>query len=141
MTSSSTLLTALAEHDQRMCCAYDLYTEQFIYRNAAFNSFFAALGNDITLKGLFASVHPDDQGYLAACYRLMEPGVLTGNIDFRFYLPVDKEFSLRLSMFFNDVPDERHIFTAYLEDISAFKAHSDKLNEFANKKNAVLNIL
>ena len=55
-------------------------------------------------------------------------------------LPGAKEYWLRLDVFF-DKEDSDRIVTGYLEDISAAKAHSNKLNEYSNKKNAVLGIL
>lgn len=44
-------------------------------------------------------------------------------------------------MFLGDGQSNKGVLSGYLEDISGYKAQINKLNEFSNKKNAVLNIL
>lgn len=109
--------------------------------NAAFEKFFQTNLAIVSIAEISAMIHPDDRAYMGENYWAMKPGVMKNNLDFRILLPNKKEHSLRLSMFFDEGQSGERVLTGYLEDISDAKAHSDKLNEFANKKNAILNIL
>ncbi|RYE19491.1 MAG: hypothetical protein EOP45_12580, partial [Sphingobacteriaceae bacterium] len=141
MNSPASLLLDLARHDERICGAYNVSTNRFIYLNAAFSSFFDATDLDFSLVQLFALVHPDDREYLKDSYGALKSGILKNNIEFRIVLPDGNEHSFRLSLLYNDRKNKNHILSGYLEDISAHKIHSAKLNELTNRKNSILNIL
>lgn len=141
MNSPASLLLDLAQHDERICGAYNVSTNRFVYLNAAFNSFFGDFGLEVSMIQLFDLVHPDDREYLRDSYGALKSGILKNNIEFRIVLPDGNEHSFRLSLLFNDQQNGNHILSGYLEDISAHKVHSAKLNELTNRKNSILNIL
>jgi len=141
MTNPASLLFTLAEFDHRMCFAYDLNGKRFIYVNPAFESFFRLIAAHASIDTFFDLVHTDDQAYLKQSYANLALGVFKSNIEFRMKLPDKKEYFLRLNLLRQIQEDNETILSGYLEDISAYKAHDDKLNEFANKKNTVLNII
>jgi len=141
MTNPTSLLFTLAEFDHRMCFAYDLNSKRFIYVNPAFESFFRVVAAQASIDTFFDLVHTDDQAYLKQSYANLKLGVFKSNIEFRMKLPDKKEYFLRLNLLRQIQEDNETILSGYVEDISAYKTHDDKLTEFANKKNAVLNII
>jgi two-component system sensor histidine kinase VicK len=127
-------------HEERPCFAFDLSSRQFIYLNPAFESFFKLTASSATIGDLLALVHPEDQKYLKQTCLAILPGKFKSRIEFRVLFE-EKTHFFSLSLFCKGEQDKAGIFTGCLEDITAFKEHNDKLNEFSNKKNAVLNIL
>lgn len=144
MVNPSSLLLTYTEHDSRLCFAFNRSSKQFIYVNAAFKNFFDIKSAHVSAGTLLKMVHPEDLDYLKDNFASLKPGTFKNNIEFRMQLLPDKQCYLRLNLFYNLQPVEQkteHILTGYLEDITADKEHIDKLNEFSNKKNSVLNIL
>jgi two-component system sensor histidine kinase VicK len=133
-------LSRLAENDVRIFFAFNLSRDRCLYVNPAFENFFQIKANEASVPALFSRVHQDDKYFLKETFAKVKPGDFHRNVDFRMLLPDAKEYWLRLSVFFDEEDGDR-IVTGYLEDISAAKAHSNKLNEYSNKKNAVLGIL
>lgn len=143
MVNPSSLLITLAENDPRLYFAFDINSKQFIYANPAFEAFFQIKYNEASAESLLAMVHPEDQGYVKENVNKLAPGGFKNNISFSMQLPEKKECFLRLNLFYNDqqLQSKEQILTGYLEDFTAAKEHEDTLNEYSNKKNAVLNIL
>ena len=137
----ASLLFALADHDPRICFSFDLSSNRFVYANPAFNSFFQIPVTAVTPELLLEMVHPDDLNYLKESYEALQPGIFKGNIEFRMQLPDKKEYTMRLGLFLSNGQNHESILSGFLEDISAYKDHNDKLNKFTNKKNSILNIL
>ncbi len=137
----TSLLFALAEHDQRICFAFDLSSNCFVYANPAFEAFFQTPFAIAAPEFLLAMVHPEDVKYLEECYTSFQPGELKNDIEFRMLLTDKKEYALRLSVLLDKGQSNKGVLSGYLEDISAYKSQIDKLNKFSNKKNSVLNIL
>ncbi len=137
----ASLLFALAEHDLRIHFAFDLSSNSFVYANPAFEAFFRVDAKAATPELLLAMVHPEDVKYLEKCYTDLRPGDFKSNIEFRVLLPDKKESALCLSLFLDNGQSNGNVLSGYLEDISGYKSQINKLHEFSNKKNAVLNIL
>jgi two-component system sensor histidine kinase VicK len=141
MTSPAILLLSLANHDQRVCFAFNITKNSFVYLNPAFDKFFQLSSLQATPKLLYSMVHPEDCNYVKSSYQSLEPGVFKENLEFRMILPDLKEYTVRLNIFLDVQENNDHIVTGYMEDITSIKAHDDKLKELSNKKNSVLNIL
>jgi two-component system sensor histidine kinase VicK len=139
-TNPASLLFALAEHDQRIFFAINLKSNSFIYVNPAFNKFFN-LTAQVSLDTILKMIHPGDIEYLKEIFAALKPGVFKSNVEFRILTSQEKERFCRLNGMIHTQESEELILSGYMEDISEYKAHSDKVNEFANKKNAILNIL
>ena len=143
MIDPSSLLR-LAEHDERFCFAFDIDSKCFIYVNPAFEAFFSLKLAQITINSLLSMVHPEDLAYLKPSFFALQPGEFKSKIEFRVNLQEEKIHSLRLSLFYDDhqhKQSQQALLIGYIEDITDYKEHNDKLNEYSNKKNAVLNIL
>ena len=110
-------------------------------QNPAFDSFFQIPVTAATPELLLEMVHPDDLDYLKESYKTLRPGSFKNNIEFRVQLADKKDYSLRLTVFLSDEKGEENILSGYMEDISDYRSHNDKLNELANRKNSILNIL
>ena len=133
-------LLKLAAHDVRIFFSFNLSQNRCLYVNAAFEDFFKIDANQASVPSLFKMVHQDDKRFLEETFAKVKPDEFYNNIDFRMTLADGNEYWLRLTVFFDQDNGDRTV-TGYLEDISAAKAHSNKLNEFSNKKNAILGIL
>ena len=137
----ASLLFILAEHDPRIFFAVDIKKNSFIYVNPAFKIFFKTGAESLSPHAIYDLVNPDDSEYLKESFTALQPDAFKDNIEFRIQLPNQQERVLRLSLLLHNKENEVCILIGYMEDISNLKAYNDKLNEFANKKNAILNIL
>ncbi len=137
MVNPALLLFKLTEQNHQMYFVFDPYLKKFTYVNPAFESFFKVTADQASIDTIFAMVHPDDQAYLTQTYAALQPDILKKDIEFRITVQ-DKEHFIRLTCLFQD---RDNMITGLIENITDYKAHNDKLNEFSDKKNAVLNIL
>lgn len=141
----SSLFFDFAVHEDRLCFAFDLAGRCFIYLNPAFESFFGTTASSASMDALLALVHPEDEAYLRQTFLALRPGEFKSKIEFRMLIK-DKKYSFSVSLLYRGQQEEdqqikENILTGQLEDITAYKEHNDRLNEYSNKKNAVLNIL
>jgi len=141
MINPATLLLALAEHDHRICFAFNITKNSLVYLNPAFDALFKLPHDVVTPKLLYSMIHADDIGYLKAIYQDLRPDVFIDNIEFRMILPDTKEYIIRLSMFLGIFEKQEHVLTGYMEDITAIKINEEKGRELGSKKNAILNII
>ena len=141
MNEPSTYLLKFAEVDTRICFVFNTTSRLFIYLNPAFERFFQVSASEATYEKLLAMVHPDDVDLLKDSYKNLTPGSLENNIGFRIKLPDQKNAFLGLSMLFTHQQNNDAILTGYVEDRTSNKDYTSKLQEYSNKKNAILNIL
>ena len=142
-TNPVALFSNFTARDERLCFVYNLVDKHFIYLNPAFKSFFGLTESSATIQELLALVHPEDLDYLKQSFSAMQPGEFKSKIEFRMLI-AERKYSFSLNLFYQGQQDEQtkeNILTGQLEDITAYKEHNDKLNEYSNKKNATLNIL
>jgi two-component system sensor histidine kinase VicK len=139
MHNISSLLLSLAEKDSRFYFIFDVPSNKFIFLNSAFKSFFKTTLEKVTVDVLLGDVAKQDLTYLRQVYSRNPKNAHFKDVDFRIKLPKGLVW-LRLNSFLSDA-DNANLISGYLEEITAIKAHDDKLNEFSNKKNAVLSIL
>lgn len=140
-TNPASLLFILAEHDPRIFFAVYLEKNTFIYVNPAFKTFFKTDAESLSPQEVFNLINLEDSEYVEESFKALQPSVFKNNIEFRIQLPNQQERVLRLSLFLQLQENEGQILIGYMEDVSDVKAYNDKMNEFANKKNAILNIL
>lgn len=141
MINPASLLLALAEHDHRICFAFNITKNSFVYLNPAFDTLFKLPHDVVTPKFLYAMVHPNDSDYLKTIYQNLQPNIFVDNIEFRMILTDRKEYTIRLSMFLGIFEDQEQVLTGYMEDITAIKLNEAKGRELGSKKNAILNII
>ena len=141
MIHPATLLLTLADHDHRICFAFNITKNNFIYLSPAFDRFFQLPPDMATPKLLFSFVHAEDSGYIKSVYHSLEPGVLKDNLECRLILSDKKEYTVRFTLLLDFYEQEEKVLSGYLEDMTSVKANEEKGKELSNKKNAILNIL
>lgn len=141
MFNTASLMFALAEHSPQIYFAYNLNNKNFIYVNPAFESFFQVTASNASIQKLFAIVHPDDKDHLKQNYRDLNPAIFKNDIEFRMILPDKNEYYMKLNLLLQGQETNENILTGYMEDLSELEMHSNKVKEFANKKNTILNII
>ena len=140
MINPADLLLALATHDSRIYCAFNISRNEYLYSNPAFRAFFQLMPEEATPRLLYEMVHFEDRNYMRAHFESIQPGDIKENLEFRI-LQRNKIYFLRLNMMLTETEAAERIVTAYIDDITSFKASVDSMEALSNKKNAVLNIL
>lgn len=136
---AATSCLALAELSKKAIFSFDVELDQFIYSNPAFQDVFLK-NNSLIRVDIQSMIHPEDAGFLKEGYEvLLQKG--KKNIEFRLVLPDKTIRTIRLEAFIISIGKGRQVITGIMEDITAFKDHSNTLNKFSNKKNSLLNIL
>jgi two-component system sensor histidine kinase VicK len=138
MQTISSYMLRLAETDSRFYFVFDISSNKFLFLNGAFERFFQTTLQKVSIDVLLKFVTAEDRDYLLELYQSKLK--VFKDVDFRIKLPGKPVIWLRLNGVFSNVESSKTI-TGYLEDISAIRAHDDTLNEYSNKKNAVLSIL
>lgn len=85
--------------------------------------------------------HPEDADFVKRSYREIIEKENKKTIEFRLTMPDKNVKTVRIEAFNTLTQDKRQVITGIMEDITAFKDHSDSLNKFSNKKNSILNVL
>jgi two-component system sensor histidine kinase VicK len=134
------LLLEMLEQDVRNCFAFDLSTNLIMYVNQAFLNFQEKLGIPITFSNLLKIVHRDDIIGFKEKYRSIKPGTFTKDLIFRVSISENRQIWICLGLYLNS-DKSNPVLSGYFEDISVYKGELLKLNDYANKKSAVLNIL
>lgn len=130
----------MLEQDARNCFAFDLSTNAVIYMNKASQDFLKNSCIHVSSDDILNIVHRDDRTFLVEKYKSIKPGAFAKDIKFRILMSEDRQLWVRLSLYLNS-DKYNPVLTGYFEDISAYKGELFKLNDYADKKSAVLNIL
>ena len=132
---------ALAELSKHGIFSFDIKSSRFVYCNPSFRKYVQVVDDAIPDSTMSLLIHPDDKGYVRENYRRLLKIDKKKSIEFRLILPDQSIRTVRVEAFNTVTEDQNQIITGIVEDITAYKAHSDTLNKFSNKKNALLNIL
>lgn len=141
MLDNPSLLFQLAENDKRCYFAFDISKNQFVYINNSFKEFFdsAAIGENA--RRIIAALHPEDKYLLKELWSNTSSPCFFNNVELRISDPSRSQRWICLSAHCSINTGSTVFLTGYFNDITKAKKHSQTLNEFANKKNAILNIL
>jgi two-component system sensor histidine kinase VicK len=134
------VMLELLREDARSVFAFDLSSNDVVYINKSLQRFLSALNIPVSAANLLNIVHHQDRDFLVERYQKLKPGCFLKDIKFRILARGQKQVWIRLNLYLNTNPSEP-VLTGYLEDISTYKAEVSRLNDFADKKSAVLNIL
>ncbi|MFD2288845.1 PAS domain-containing sensor histidine kinase [Pedobacter petrophilus] len=138
MESKLSLLNRFIEEDTLLYFAIDLNQECIVEHNNAFATFFNEIDFNSDHQNIVALVFPEDIGYLQAAYQDLQPGVMSDNIEFRMVLQ-QRTYHLLANVLIDK--DDPNILSGRVTDITEKKIYIEKLMEYTNKKNAVLNIV
>lgn len=134
MLHPNSFFNDLIEKESRLYFSYDLEKNKLLYANPAFSSFFE---KEAESKMLYLLIHPADQQFMSQVFERTKHGGIEEEIVFRLIMQ-QRTFYLKMTA---TVTQKTRCLTGYLQDITEEKMHAENLLEFANKKNAVLNII
>jgi two-component system sensor histidine kinase VicK len=130
----------MLEQDIRNCFAIDLSSKLIIYVNKSFLNFQKEIGFPIGFDNLLNIIHKNDRAFFIEKYRSIKSGTFSKDLKIRIIISENKQMWIRLTLYLS-ADKLNPILAGYFEDISAYKGELSKLNDYANKKSAVLNIL
>ncbi|RPD44609.1 hypothetical protein DNI29_20985 [Hymenobacter sediminis] len=122
---------------------YDLQHGQVVFINAAYEWVLGGQKEQVNneLPALLNRVHPDDRGYLAACWERWGQDQLHEEVSFRLQLPDKPEQWLQLTPSYYPDKTGPGWVGGVVRDVSVakhYKAHADRFNA---RKNTILEIL
>lgn len=132
---------ALAELSEQAIFSFDVNLNKFIYVNPSFRKHVQLDGDLIPNSSINLLFHPEDAEFVKGSYQELIEKEDKKRVEFRLIMPDKTVKTVRVQAFNTLTDDKRQIITGIMEDITAFKEHSDTLNKFSNKKNTILNIL
>jgi two-component system sensor histidine kinase VicK len=138
--SSFNWLQGIAEKSPLCYFAIDLNRNRFLYRNAALKKVFDTANLPELPSEAIHLIHPEDRAYMHDQFDLWRKGEHT-DIECRVLLE-DKVVSWwGIHLFRESADTQTDVCYGYIEDITVLKEQFEVLRKYANKKNAVLNIL
>ena len=137
MTSAIPNLDYLLQRDPNFYFSYNLEEEKFQYQNPALKAFLKPEEN-ASIKQLVEMIHSDDRDYMTRTYNDLESGLFREAVEFRVIIQQHTYF-LRLNAIVDEQPPKQLM--GHVQNITNEKAYINKLTEYTNKKNAVLNIV
>lgn len=140
MKNVDTLMLDMLREDVRSSFAFDLSANDFIYMNKALQRFLSALSIPVSFNNLLNVVHHEDRSFVVEKFRGLKPGYFYKDIKFRILLTGQKQLWVRLNLYLS-TDQLTPILTGYFEDISAYMGELSRLNEYADRKAAVMNII
>lgn len=138
---AATSCLTLAELSKHAIFSFDIKLNEFIYVNPSFKEHVQLKDNSISNSDLNLLIHPEDADYVKQSFKDLLQMESMQTVEFRLLLPDKTIKTVRIEAFHTFTTDKRQVITGIIEDITAFKEHSDTLNKFSNKKNSILNIL
>lgn len=106
--------------------------------NKAFADFFQSIEINGSYKNFVSLIMHDDLGHVENTFQKLKPGELSGNVEFRLVLQ-QRTYYIQLNALIDETDPD--IISGRIMDITEQKLYQEKLVEFTNKKNAVLNII
>ena len=137
MTNAIPNLNYLLQRDSNFYFSFDLEKQIFNYQNPALKDFLMPEMN-ASIKQLVDLIHSDDRDYMTRTYSDLESGLFREAVEFRVIIQQHTYF-LRLNAVIDEQPP-KHLM-GHVQNITNEKAYINKLMEYTNKKNAVLNIV
>lgn len=138
MDRNFSLLNRFINIDKLLYFAFDCEQMQLVEHNDAFADFFKEVDFEGDLENITSLIFPDDLIHVQTNYQNLRPGILSDHIEFRMLLQ-QRTYHLQLN-FWLDKEDTK-ILAGRIMDITENKRYHEKLMEYTNKKNAVLNII
>lgn len=136
--SAPAFLTSLTESAEQVIFAFDITTKHFTYLNPAFERVWRKKRQNVmdNASSLCKTIHPEDKPHVIAVYQEPLEGVIIPEIEFRIKLRNDTVRWVCIKPVLLE-----GIISGFVSDITAQKEYNNYLKKFADKKNAVLNIL
>ena len=136
------IFTTLIEKSSHICFAYHINRKQLVYLNKAFRLFFQIAGDTTMYDAdlLFRYIHEDDVEYAKEAYQKLAEQELVQGVVLRMKMPDNNVRIMELEAWLLDVSGELYI-AGIADDITEEFNQLFVVNKFAEKKNAILEIL
>ena len=136
-------LEEVAERTSQVVFAYDIDSHQFTYLNPSFELVWnrtreSAYSNP---SALLETIHPEDKEYLIEMYQKLLKGTEKKSVEFRIKLDDNKVRNLFLTPFLIEQEVNKRQIAGFVEDQTSFKENQAYVQNFASKKNSLLEIL
>lgn len=128
-----------ADRSSDLYFVFDLSPDRFTYINPACIAFFGLTSIEVSSASIFDMIHPDDQRYMLSKLDTCISGGVVTDVECRVRRAGNERW-LRINLMLADQDGER-LLIGQAEDITAYKAKIEVLNNHNNKKNSILNIL
>ncbi|MDB5014585.1 MAG: sensor histidine kinase [Daejeonella sp.] len=141
IATESDILSGYARQVEQVIFAYNMQLNRFEFLNAGFER---VLNRDRTFvdpASLIEMVHAEDREYLKKCFYELQNGIKEKDIEFRIQTLQRKDKWIHAKVFVSKEHTDSTIIMGFAEDITPQKDHIHVLSKYADKKNAVLNIL
>jgi len=131
-------ILSLAEHDAHACFVFHVRTNDFIYANPAFYSFFDLADKDLCIKLIESKIHPDDISALREQYASMPPNVVN-TLEFRLKMPNGDIHPIKASIMVDTTEDENGVITGYVVDLTNYKIDGAGMEQLKNMNKEATN--
>ena len=131
-------ILSLAEHDAHACFVFHVRTNDFIYANPAFYSFFNLADKELCIKFIESKIHPDDILTLREQYANLQPNVVT-TLEFRLEMPDAEIHPMRASVMVDTTEDENGVITGYVVDLTDYKMGDTGMEQLKNMNKEATN--
>lgn len=138
MINAQDSILSLAEHDAHACFVFHIRTNDFIYANPAFYSFFNLAEKELCTKLIESKIHSEDIATLREQYANMKPNVLN-SLEFRLEMPNGEIHPMKASVLLNTTEDEHGVITGYVIDLTEFKTTDAGMEQIKNMNKEATN--
>lgn len=131
--------TIIAECSPQAILLYDIDHTYIRYANKAFRQLIGPVDNGILPQDAFLAVHEEDREYLKDCYLKLLSGTKFEKIEFRMMAGDDGKWLVMNPHLYSS--ETGNYIIAYMRDITAEADNLNTMKKYANKKNAIFNML
>lgn len=141
IATESDILSGYARQVEQVIFAFNTELGHFEFLNAGFERVLNRDRKFVDPASLIEMVHVEDREYLKKCYHELLNGISEKDIEFRIQSYQQKDKWIHTKVFVSDDHSNGAMLMGFAEDITAQKDYIHVLSKYADKKNAVLNIL
>ena len=141
IATESEILSEYARQVNQVIFAFNTAHNRFEFLNSGFERVLNRDSKFVDPASLIEMVHPEDREYLNKCYYELQDGFPQKDVEFRIQGHQQKDRWIHAKVFVSIEHPEGNMLMGFAEDITAQKDYIHVLSKYADKKNAVLNIL
>lgn len=130
----------MAERSVVATFVFNLDTGKFTYANQATGSLLQADRKDLTADFIGKLIHPEDRPYAVKAFNDLQKGGLTSNIQCRIIIDQEIKWVHIMGSLNEDNQADKLLYGGAIDITPTMTSHR-LLEKYANKKNAILNVL
>ncbi|MDB5119096.1 MAG: ATPase [Sphingobacteriales bacterium] len=141
IATESDILSGYARQVEQVIFAFDTRLNRFEFLNAGFERVLNRDRKFIDPASLIEMIHVEDREYLKKCFYELQNGMQEKDVEFRIQGHQQKDKWIHAKVFVSKEHSKGNMIMGFAEDITPQKDYIFVLSKYADKKNAVLNIL